>query len=262
MFRVGRVLTVAAAALSASSGTSLAPAVPDVPLEVGAPLHLDCGVRGHYRHCLWETEDGRVFQVEDVHGGRHAGLRAPSNLSDNQCSIVLEQASAGDAGAWTCTVFLQGSALTTVRNVVTKETRACISPFESVGGGCFYFAANLEMNWNDARAFCKSLSSGADLAVVDDCNLMHLLWNHILMAYGAGNYLLGATDQHEEGTWVWVDGTAVTMGTPFWLYGQPDNQNNVQHYLRLFEQYGGYFDDASYGAEYHFVCQDLQTEGS
>lgn len=33
-----------------------------------------------------------------------------------------------------------------------------------------------------ARDFCKSLSAGADLAIVDDCELMHLLWNHILVA--------------------------------------------------------------------------------
>nr|UIS31342.1 Ig-lectin [Eriocheir sinensis] len=262
MSRVALLLTVAAAALSTASGTSLVPAAPDVPLEVGAPLHLDCGVRGHYRHCLWEAEEGRVFQVEDVHSGRHAGLRAPSSFSDNQCGIVLEQASAVDAGEWTCTVFLQGSALTTVRNVISKDARACGSSFELVGSGCFYFSDNIALGWDSARTFCKSLAAEADLAVVDDCNLLHLLWNHILAAYGENDYWIGATDQHEEGMWMWVDGTAVTMGTPFWVYGQPDNLHENEHCMNLYGIRNGNFNDANCTKEMHFICQNPLTQVS
>ncbi len=57
-----------------------------------------------------------------MRAGRHVGLRAPHNLTHDQCGIVVEQAAARDAGRWTCRVFLQGKALTTVRNV-RKEAK-------------------------------------------------------------------------------------------------------------------------------------------
>ena len=62
-------------------------------------------------------------QVGDVHAGRHAGLRAPHNITHNQCGIVVEQGAARDAGTWTCRVFLQGESLSSVKNVVRKEPK-------------------------------------------------------------------------------------------------------------------------------------------
>ena len=43
-----------------------------------------------------------------MHAGLHAGLRAPHNLTHNQCGIVVEQSSGKDAGDWTCRVVLDG----------------------------------------------------------------------------------------------------------------------------------------------------------
>lgn len=93
-----------------------------------------------------------------------------------------------------------------------------------------------------------------DLAVVDDCYLMQQLWNHILETYGKISHWLGATDQHHEGTWVWVDGTPVAMGTPFWPYYQPDIDNEDQHCLQFHASWNGYFDDTNCTLSYPFVC--------
>nr|ADK66338.1 C-type lectin [Eriocheir sinensis] len=147
-------------------------------------------------------------------------------------------------------------------NHILAAYRACDLPFELVGSGCFYFSDNLAMGWDSARTFCKSLAAGADLAVVADCNLMHLLWNHILAAYNGSNHWIGATDQHEEGMWVWVDGTAVTMGTPFWKYEEPNNLHEDEHCLHLNASSNGYFNDANCTLVYSFICQDPLTQVS
>lgn len=57
------------------------------------------------------TDTSLCLQVEDVHAGLHPGLRAPGNLTNNQCGIVVERASEGHAGKWTCRALLDGQAL-------------------------------------------------------------------------------------------------------------------------------------------------------
>ena len=46
----------------------------------------------------------------------------------------------------------------------------CISPYELVAGGCFSFLNTISGTWDEARAVCGT--SGGDLAIVNDCNLM------------------------------------------------------------------------------------------
>ena len=52
-----------------------------------------------------------------MHLGRHEGLRAPYNLTHNECGIVVEHGAAKDAGTWTCRVFLEGKVLHGVKSV-------------------------------------------------------------------------------------------------------------------------------------------------
>ncbi|KAK8401232.1 hypothetical protein O3P69_002772 [Scylla paramamosain] len=249
MIHFACVLTVAAAALSSATGASLVQAVGDVPLQVGSALHLDCGVQRRYRYCLWEAEDGRVFQVEDVRAGRHVGLRAPHNLTHNQCGIVVEQAAARDAGRWTCRVFLQGKALTTVRNV-RKEAKGCTNPFVAVGTDCFYFNPDLALN---------CLSTDADLEVVDDYHQQELIWGHIMVNYGPNYFWLGATDEYDDEVWRWVDGTHVPMGTPFWSPNEPNNLSGNENCLTI-QSGTGYFNDLNCTREtVHVMCQDSNT---
>ena len=56
-----------------------------------------------------------------MHAGRYEGLRAPHNLTHNQCGIVVEQSSGKDAGEWTCRVVLDGDVLKDVRTVKQGE---------------------------------------------------------------------------------------------------------------------------------------------
>lgn len=247
MTRLVHVLVAAAAALSSASGTSLIPSqAGDILLQVKAPLQLDCGVEGPYRHCYWETHDGRFFQVEDVHAGLHAGVRAPHTLTHNQCGIVVENTTVADVGEWSCHVLLEEEALKGVRTV----GRACTPPFESLGTGCYYFSEIVTNIWEEARTFCKSLSPNADLAVLDDCHQFQLVWNHILVNFEPTAHWIGATDEHLDGQFYWVDGTSVDLGTPFWYPNYPRGQ----HCVEMSAPYGYYVDDPCTDV-HHFVCE-------
>lgn len=218
-----------------------------VPLKFGAPLQLDCGVNGPLRHCFWETADGRIVQVEDVYAGLHPGLRAPGNLTNNQCGIVVEQARAGHAGEWTCRALLDGQALRGSMRAAVE----CVYPFVAVGGGCYYFSETLLQSWEDARSFCKSLSVGADLAVLDDCHQFQLVWGHILVNYEVSVHWIGGHDDASDGKFYWVDNTLMVMGTPFW---RPNYPSGLESCVAL-SNAGGYFIDQPCTEPHHYVCQ-------
>ncbi|CAL4059151.1 unnamed protein product, partial [Meganyctiphanes norvegica] len=69
----------------------------------GEQAQLDCGIKGNYSQCFWE-KDYTIFQVEDVYKGMHRGLRRPDNQVDNQCGIVIDQATNETHGTWTCII--------------------------------------------------------------------------------------------------------------------------------------------------------------
>ena len=106
-----------------------------------------------------------------------------------------------------------------------------------------------------AQEYCKSLIQGGSLAIVDDCNLMRPLWNHIVLTYGKSEHWLGALDRHHEGSWIWVDGSTVTMGMPFWAFDQPDNFRGQENCLEFSHTKSGYFNDQQCSREVSFVCQ-------
>ena len=55
----------------------------------------------------------------------------------------------------------------------------CGAPFTFVAGGCYEFLT-IGVSWEDARTVCQS--SGADLAIVDDCSVMTEIINYISAA--------------------------------------------------------------------------------
>ncbi|XP_063865668.1 CD209 antigen-like protein D isoform X1 [Scylla paramamosain] len=223
----------------------------DVSARVNEPVELTCGVEGHFRYCAWETERGDGFQVEDVHAGVHPGMRAPSNLTRNQCGIVVDALTERSLGKWTCRVYLDGATLKLEKTV--GKALACPDPFIQVGTECYYFHREQKMNWDSARGFCQGLYENTDLAVLDDCHQFQLVWNKIVVDYGKTWYWIGGSDRHEEGSWHWVTGEPVAMGTPFWLPGTPDNNGGC---LDVSNSYG-YFNDVDCSLETYFICQIL-----
>lgn len=223
----------------------------DMLTKANEMVELTCGVEGHFRSCVWETERGDVFQVEDVHAGVHPGIRAPVNLTHNQCGIVVDALPERSLGKWTCRVYLDGVTLKLEKTV--GKALDCPDPFSQIGNECYYIHHEQTMNWDDAREYCQSLYPNTDLAVVDDCHQLQLLWNKIVVDYEITWYWIGGTDRHEEGAWHWVTGESVPVGTPFWRPGSPSDDGNC---LDLSKS-NGYFHDYTCSSTSYFICQLL-----
>lgn len=73
------------------------------------------------------------------------------------------------------------------------------------------------------------------------------------------DYWVGATDEGHEGVWLWVDGSVVEMGTPFWAIGCHDNQlpdgGTYENCAVLSKAYSLYFDDVSCDGIAYAICE-------
>ncbi|XP_070819130.1 asialoglycoprotein receptor 1-like [Chaetodon trifascialis] len=84
-----------------------------------------------------------------------------------------------------------------------------------------YFVSTARKNWTISRRDC--VTKGADLVVIDSREEQTFV-NQLLKA--DQNAWIGLTDSLEEGTWMWVDGTPVTI--TFWQPNQPNSFNGNQ----------------------------------
>ena len=84
-----------------------------------------------------------------------------------------------------------------------------------------------ELSWPAAKKFCEG--QGGYLAVVGD-----LAEAEFLASFAADRYMyLGATDEVEEGSWLWVDGSA--MEFTYWMDGQPNGYGGTENYLATYD---------------------------
>lgn len=76
---------------------------------------------------------------------------------------------------------------------------------------------------------------------------------------GSVTHWIGATDVHAEALWIWVDGTPVAMGTPFWAPTEPNNWHGTEDCLSILSNTysAGYFNDYTCSLEFFFICEDL-----
>lgn len=82
-----------------------------------------------------------------------------------------------------------------------------------------------DIPWPEAKKRCEEM--GGRLAVVNDRATLEFL-----RGLKKGKRLwLGATDEHEEGDWRWIDGTPVTIDA--WSARQPFNLYGLEHYLEI-----------------------------
>ncbi|XP_066956226.1 uncharacterized protein [Macrobrachium rosenbergii] len=102
--------------------------------------------------------------------------------------------------------------------------------------------------------------TGGDLAIVDDIELLREI-NLYLQAKGLTDqdFWLGASDAQAEGQWLWTDGSAVPMGTPFWGlsldYSQEPDGGVGENHLALLSKGYFYFRDADGTILFHPLCQ-------
>ncbi|XP_036438783.1 C-type lectin domain family 17, member A-like isoform X2 [Colossoma macropomum] len=77
-----------------------------------------------------------------------------------------------------------------------------------------YYISTESKSWSEGRQFCRE--RGADLAIISSREESEF----IVKSMGKG--WIGLTDTDTEGTWRWVDGSALTTG--FWRSGEPNSK--------------------------------------
>uniref|UniRef100_A0A674AIY3 C-type lectin domain family 10 member A-like n=1 Tax=Salmo trutta TaxID=8032 RepID=A0A674AIY3_SALTR len=77
----------------------------------------------------------------------------------------------------------------------------------------WYYISSEVKSWDESRQDC--IERGADLVVINSKNEQTFLTNLNKEVW------IGLTDKDREGTWKWVDGTALI--TAYWTGKQPDN---------------------------------------
>ncbi|CAL4129277.1 unnamed protein product, partial [Meganyctiphanes norvegica] len=95
----------------------------------------------------------------------------------------------------------------------------CVHPYLRGAGGCFHVHTKSRLAWRQAREHCRTIQG--DLAAPRNFTSFkdHLLSQRLSRSY---TYWLGASDNENEGTWKWVDGREVGMGSAVWQSGQPN----------------------------------------
>ncbi|KAM9398924.1 CD209 antigen-like protein C isoform 4-T5 [Salvelinus alpinus] len=110
-----------------------------------------------------------------------------------------------------------------------------------------YFLSSEEKTWEESRQDC--LERRADLVIINSIEEQTFVFNLHMRAW------IGLTDSVTEGTWKWVDGTALT--TRYWGAGQPDNSGQedcVEIYYRQADPVQTWNDDKC--TKYHnWICE-------
>ncbi|XP_064819207.1 C-type lectin domain family 4 member E-like [Oncorhynchus masou masou] len=114
--------------------------------------------------------------------------------------------------------------LTKKRDQLQKERDDLTSTFSNLKQTCpegwqkfessWYFLSTVTNPWRESRQDC--LERGADLVIINSDKEQEFLFSFNKRAW------IGLTDSVTEGAWKWVDGTALTTPS-YWYLQQPDN---------------------------------------
>ncbi len=139
---------------------------------------------------------------------------------------------------WTSLVKSALAAAVVLGTLSAGQAQAATNLSKQFGfGGKIYlvYTSDAPINWVDARAYARGLSSNHDLASINSAAENTAIFNQINDA---------AIWDSTFGPWIglqntsWVDGTTIASnGFSAWAPGQPDNSGGI-------EQYGGYTRDS------------------
>lgn len=110
-----------------------------------------------------------------------------------------------------------------------------------------YLRYDTPKDWNTAKTACANLNGY--LATI----ISQQEQDWVIANFGTGWTWLGGTDEGHEGTWTWVNGEAWTYTS--WNPGQPDNGGGAEHFLHMWSDALGKWNDlpASYSIPY--LCE-------
>lgn len=211
---------------------------------------------------VWMSSSGNKFPMGTPFWAGYPTFQEPNGISRENCAHLHYGAKfyINDNPCNRTFPFICEQADVPTRKIQHEPPKvtSCPMHYVEVGGKCLSFMTYEEDSWESARLRCRDKEG--DLAIVDDIELLREI-NLYLQAKGLTDqdFWLGASDTQAEGQWLWTDGSAVPMGTPFWGlsldYSQEPDGGVGENHLALLSKGYFYFRDADGTILFHPLCQ-------
>lgn len=118
--------------------------------------------------------------------------------------------------------------------------------------GHFYMVYDNGVSWTAAKSECEA--AGGHLVTVSDADEENFVEGLVKM-YGKGEYYwIGLSDASSEGTFAWVTGESVSYTN--WSENQPDNWNDVEHYVRFPKNDKSYTDWSNPAGKWNDIAEN------
>ena len=125
----------------------------------------------------------------------------------------------------------------------------CQSPWIEFQGSCYYLYTEAKA-WEPAKLKC--LGNSAQLVKIESSDENNFIKSQFLPR-GYEDYWIGLTDEENEGTWKWSDGSSLT-GYINWDHGQPNNDGGRQNCGGI-RKSGAVWHDRSCSHLKGFICE-------
>ncbi|XP_045138442.1 LOW QUALITY PROTEIN: hepatic lectin-like [Portunus trituberculatus] len=161
--------------------------------------------------------------------------------------------------------FLGTLAVVAATHVKPGTQVECGNIFTEMGGRCVRIELITIGTWIGLQNFCELI--GGNLVNLSDVQFYSDLVMYLENLNVKKSFWIGARDVNVvEGLWMWMDGSATRMGTPFWAnYGENNDQTpdggTAQNCAFLDAEMHYYFNDASCeDSFFHAICEKQKTE--
>ncbi|XP_047387894.1 CD209 antigen-like protein E [Sciurus carolinensis] len=136
--------------------------------------------------------------------------------------------------------------LTQLKVGVDRLCRPCPWDWTFFQGNCYFFSKS-QRNWHDSVTACQE--EGAQLVIIKSAEEQSFLQQ---TSKNKGSTWMGLSDQNQEATWHWVDGSPLSRSFKYWNPGEPNNVGEED----CAEFTGDGWNDAKCDTEKFWVCKN------